>query len=318
MFGFFKKKYSETPWKTADGTYKCQSDICPPDMCGSGRCPLDLQTSSFMLMDAGKYESARDLLARAITIAPDCAQLWCNLGACFGNLGEHVKARDAFRTALRYRPDYPDAKKWLAVAEKNINGGIADVKSVHYMDILEKLLDAAVTQHDMREKAVKHVPELLCYADGIYGRIMSGIVAESKARGQTHDLMTDIQTTIEWSIYAGVGAVQEWNTDWPRLKECGLFERLTEERGYYAMDEYVTEHYTGEHCDTDAGIIPESFKAFSSKVSIYRMLAMAAAMENCSELKDREKAEYFMSSLPEICKGCYCFGMALGLEKIFK
>lgn len=316
MFGF-GRKYSKTPWKTKDGVYKCQSELCPPDMCGSGKCPLDLQTNALLLMGRGDYKSALEKLTAAVLIAADCAQIWCNIGACFGNMGDHVRARDAFRTALSYRPGYPDAQKGLEVAEKNINGGINGVASVHYMDVVEKILEAAVKKGDIKEKRLNHVPELMPYGDGIGEKILRGFSTDPMMQGKNADIVTNLIAVFSWSIYAGLGAVYEWNRNWPALKKTGLLEMLTKERGYFAMDEHVVQLFTGEVYNTDKGIVPQSCQEFAETVSLYRVIAMSAISDNAANIKNQDdKVKYFCSCIPEVSKGCYLFGVAWGLEKI--
>lgn len=316
MFGFGKKKYSETPWKTATGEYKCQSEVCPPDMCGSGKCPLDVYTNAMQKAQEGDVEGAMRLMAVVLAMAPDFAEAWFNVGCLYGNIGDHTRARDAFRTALRLKPEYPQAKAALDRAECHVCGGVEGVKSIRYMDILDRLLDEAVRLGDMREKIVKHVPELICCGDDLGRRLLQGLREDAEANGMEQDLYRDYQTAVVWSVYAGFGAVLEWNADWPGLKAAGLVEKLTAERGFYAMDEYVVEMFVGERYDTDAGIVPPACKTFSDSITRYAQVAISQVMEACQELEGAEKANYVMASLAELTKGCYQFGMALALEKV--
>jgi len=51
-------------------------------------------------MEFQEYEMARDLFLRTLSIDPNYADAWFNLGICYQKLNNHKEAIDAFNKAL--------------------------------------------------------------------------------------------------------------------------------------------------------------------------------------------------------------------------
>lgn len=64
-----------------------------------------------MLEKAGRPEEARELLVRAVELAPQDYTARLNLGACLHTLGRHAEAREHTQEAARLRPDL--AQPWF-------------------------------------------------------------------------------------------------------------------------------------------------------------------------------------------------------------
>ena len=89
-----------------------------------------------------------------------------------------------------------------------------------------------------------NIPEIMVQAPQVCGEIFDNLKEETDSIDQFAFL------TPLWCAYAGMGAVAMWNDDWPKLRDKGIVESLIEERGYFAMDEFVTD-YIGVGWDTD-------------------------------------------------------------------
>jgi Flp pilus assembly protein TadD len=61
-----------------------------------------------LLKDLGRFQSAEDWLVKAISVRPDFAAAWMNLGIVQALLRKHKEARVSYLTALSHRRKYPD------------------------------------------------------------------------------------------------------------------------------------------------------------------------------------------------------------------
>lgn len=302
------------PWKTKEGVYECHSERCPDGLCGSYKCPLDIQTEAIPLLGAGDFKRALELMTKVVAIAPDFPEGWFNLGVCYGNLGDHISARDAFRTALSFNPKYAPAIRALATAESKITG-VVGVESIRYMDVLEALIQLATKLNDVHGNTLKSVPELMPYAGAIGREIMIGLEKLNEERNLNYGISQIYETAVTWSMLAGVGAVLEWKKDWLSLKSKGLYEKLCEQRGIYAMDEYVLELLTGEKYDSEHGIKSEACELVNAKLYLYSKAILAKLNEKLEEIPE-EKAQFFMvNSYLDLSKAAYLFGMGFALEQ---
>ena len=194
--------------------------------------------------------------------------------------------------------------------------GSAVLPCVKATDIVDKLLDRAVELGDMREKAFKHVPELLPYADDLGKQIWSELAEEFSDDPTLDGEQAHNQLLAAWSIFTGFGAVLEWNRDWPGLRARGVWETLSGPRGCYALDEHVAELYTGKHVDTDAGIEPPACKAFIRRTLDYAEIASGQVLSPCSVLSEEQALRFVRSSRLEVAKAGYLFGCSWALEKV--
>ncbi len=62
------------------------------------------------------YETAIDLIGKAVAVADDYAEAHCNLGAAQRSHGEIAEAVESYRNAIRLKPDYATAHYNLAIA----------------------------------------------------------------------------------------------------------------------------------------------------------------------------------------------------------
>jgi O-antigen ligase len=66
----------------------------------------------------GRTDQALALARRGIAQAGGSAQAWFNLGGMLYNAGRRPEAADAFRQALRFQPDFPEAAALLAACHR--------------------------------------------------------------------------------------------------------------------------------------------------------------------------------------------------------
>jgi Flp pilus assembly protein TadD len=79
--------------------------------------PDTLHLLGVLAHQTGHGEAAAELIGRAIGQARRRAEFHCNLGLVLNALGRPVEAESALKTALRLKPDYPDALNNLGIAQ---------------------------------------------------------------------------------------------------------------------------------------------------------------------------------------------------------
>ncbi len=62
-----------------------------------------------VLYELGRLEEAKTAYCQAITIEPDCSMAHCNLANLFYVLGRRDEAEAAYHQAITFKPDYPEA-----------------------------------------------------------------------------------------------------------------------------------------------------------------------------------------------------------------
>lgn len=73
------------------------------------------------LDDQRRYSEALPHHAEAVRLDPSYFVAQCAYGTALERLGDHERAIEHFRAALRYYPDYPDARQQLQAAEKMLD-----------------------------------------------------------------------------------------------------------------------------------------------------------------------------------------------------
>jgi predicted O-linked N-acetylglucosamine transferase (SPINDLY family) len=69
---------------------------------------------SDVLSDLGRYREAVESYDRALLLAPDAVEDWCNRGLAFDSLGQREEAISSFDQAIACRPDFTRAYLWRA------------------------------------------------------------------------------------------------------------------------------------------------------------------------------------------------------------
>ena len=103
-------------------------------------------------------------------------------------------------------------------------------------DFLMSLLEDGRTAGMIQSTEAAIIPELVEFCE----RTCQYIIGEMTAFYEDDVSKTSfVNTSLAWCAFAGIGAVCQWNEDWPSLKKTGVYNALTEPRGLEEMDEYV-------------------------------------------------------------------------------
>jgi Flp pilus assembly protein TadD len=78
----------------------------------------------------GRYREASEAFREAVRLKPDEVGNWYNLGHIYGELGCHHEAIEAYRSALRLKPDFGKAWSGLAAAYANSGNRSAALEAV--------------------------------------------------------------------------------------------------------------------------------------------------------------------------------------------
>lgn len=263
MFGRRKKQLDKTVWRGRDGNISCPGRKCTVQC--DDQCPIWLNTNGVQELMKTKPKQAIPCFLKAVKIAPDFADAYCNLGAAFGMSNDYEQAYNAFSKAIELRKVYPEALRGLIVTEKNL-GRYAD--ALKHCDQLEQIMrtdlkplrdeikraqiEATASEESwialyrvlinygqelgyINTKCSSFIPELLAQSDQTCARINQDIARFCMDNpGYNY-----AELTLVWAAFAGIGAVYHWNKDWNTLSQIGIFETLTKERGTEEMDEYV-------------------------------------------------------------------------------
>ena len=107
---------AEKYWLAENGEVRCLDDRCPQE-CDMG-CPIYLQTMALPYLQNDHFEEAAKFLEQAVTIEPTFAEAWNNLAACYGQMGKHQDAFEAYLKSYQLIPK-PNPLYGMAVASKN-------------------------------------------------------------------------------------------------------------------------------------------------------------------------------------------------------
>jgi tetratricopeptide (TPR) repeat protein len=90
-------------WRDTTGKVRCDKSTCRY-MC-SNDCPIHLNNCGKIKYDAYNLNKAVELLQRAVFLAPDYAEAWCNLGSAYLSLQQYNDAYESFCEAGKYAPN---------------------------------------------------------------------------------------------------------------------------------------------------------------------------------------------------------------------
>jgi len=331
---FWKKKKAESDsvvWRDKTGKITCPGGDCPNDC--DNNCPIWLNTSGLQMLLQGRPQQSIDLFHRAIAIAPDFADAMNNLATAYGNNGQHEKAFEYFEKALAAKDNYESAILGLIISAKKLGkydealkycdaydklpgcnadklrkdipksdstGNQTPLPSSSWMLLAEKLLQMGRDRGYIQSTGFPQIPELLIQAESIYQKILN---AEANYQKEHPEENYDgwYFTVLSWSAYAGMGAVYHWNEDWNALSKAGIYETLTKERGFIAMDEYVF----------DTIGIPFG----SSEYHEFSKFRIEMQVE-CENHLDARNLDTFLDTLLCGAKAMYAFGMVFEMNRL--
>jgi len=108
------KSRKNVVWRDKNGVIDCPGDKCPKECDVS--CPIWCLTVAIQSYQAKRYPDAISYLKMALDIAPDYKEAWNNLGAVYGQMGNHVEAKKAYEKALFNDPNYRNAQFGLIIS----------------------------------------------------------------------------------------------------------------------------------------------------------------------------------------------------------
>jgi hypothetical protein len=77
------------------------------------------------------------------------------------------------------------------------------------------------------------------------------LIHEIEEYGKINTRINVSKSILAWCVYAGIGTVHHWKVDGDSFDKKCIFETLTEERGVFAMDEYVQDCIGHPHDSTE-------------------------------------------------------------------
>lgn len=266
LFDSFKKnKKKKEVWRDQSEQIVCPGDSCPREC--DDTCPIWCQTLGITLLRANRPAEAISEFQKAIAIAPDFKEAWCNLGNAFGSCDKHSDANAAFSHAVDLDPRYINALRGLAISYKNLN--MFD-KALVACDKLERLGDKEAAdnfRHEIRAKQNPHAGsggknfaeiliEIISHArkEGFLGpndKIPHvpelWILREEAVTGITKECINEFDSRennlpiicLACCIYAGIGAVINWHLDWDSLQKKGIVRTVVEPKGIDDIDDYA-------------------------------------------------------------------------------
>ena len=190
------------------------------------------------------------------------------------------------------------------------DGNTASASGVNFAEVLKYLMATAYRKGFLPAEDVKTVPELCCEAKQVVMKMLVAIEDDCVKREGSFNLVEMFKTCLEFAVYAGIGAALEWHRDWPGLKRKGIFNKLIEKKGIFAMDEYVSEMYTGKPFESDEG------KSLQGKMIVITLAATRALMQPLENKDPKEVYNGIIANIPVVGVACYWFGVSFAMYKI--
>lgn len=316
-------------WRDAQGKVFCPGDNCPNEC--DKTCPIWLKTMGLTMLKIKQFEKAIEAFSSALEMAPDFLDVQNNLGTAYGMNNQHQKAYEAFLAAHKMKPDYEKALHGLIVAETNLGlieeatkhcdeyDRLPNCNSQNLRKALQKRapVESATVDGEDRESFVSiaaeflsvgrkdgyilsegltHIPELVAPCTDVCVRL----IEEINEYGKEHPNARATNLMMAWCAFAGIGAVYHWHTNWNALSQKGIFETLTEERGVFAMDEYVLD-LIGKSHDSAAG------KDFTAHIM---------NMAECAVFRLATKGNLSFENILNTAKAMYLYGMVMEMNAL--
>ncbi len=134
-------------------------------------------------VESGKYQEAINAYKQAIKIKPDYAEAQNNLGLVYGKLGSYQEAINTFNHTIRIKPDYADA---------HLNLGYALGKVANYLEAKDAYILAIRIKPDYADAHLNLALTYLILGDKGSAldeyRILKGLDKESAKKVLTHIL----------------------------------------------------------------------------------------------------------------------------------
>ena len=128
---------SEVYWRDENGKIRCLADNCIYKKCPDD-CPIWKNSIALQLIELRHHDKAIPHLLKASQIAPDFKDVWVNLGACYGSIGQYEYAYNAYKVAYEIDNKYKNAIYGLALTSKDLNKKEESLKWCELYDSLFK------------------------------------------------------------------------------------------------------------------------------------------------------------------------------------
>jgi len=321
----FSNNTPKVCWRDKKGNIVCPGDDCPAAC--DDKCPIWLNTMGLQLLQLNEFEKAIETFKKAIELADDFVDVQNNLGTAYGMSNQHKEAYEAFKKAYEMRPKYAKALNGLIVSEIHLGrlddalkhcdeldaipGGNskahrtkiaaqskpeANTVSLH-MEIVAKLLEVGRDSGHITSTGMPFIPELMAMSV----ETCLKLIQEIREYGKTHPNADILKLSFAWAAYAGMGAVYHWHTDWSELSQKGVFETLTEERGVFAMDEYVLDTIGIPHEDVSGEAVMHFVMELATK-----------SIDSLQELVDK----LTLDTIIEGAKAMFFYGMVFEMNRL--
>ena len=130
--------------------------------------------------------------------------------------------------------------------------------------------------------------------------VCTRLIREIEKYGETNPRANIAKLSLAWCAYAGIGTVHHWKVDGDSFYQYNIFETLTEQRGVYAMDEYV------QDCIEEPHDSPEG-----RKLTAHIMSMAEYCMDNIL-YNDSTKSVQFL----EAAETMFEYGMRIAFQRI--
>ena len=274
------KKY----WKNSLGEIDCPGDSCKHKC--TDKCPIWVRTQAAFFQQSGNYKLAVECYNKALKIEPDYRECWNNLGSLYGSIGEYRLAKESYLKAYALKPtknnlyglaivckdlgEFDESLRYIDLYEKNYSDNLLeDTKA--YVNVLNKkskesykqllmLIETAYDAGVLKSDKIQIIPSL----DNKINSTVCEIIDYISNYNLKENKPIDYFTILLWCAYAGFGInialLKDDNLD----LSGSIIKYITDERGIFALDEYVAnmvgiktnpDHYTEEHLDFSKNFI---------------------------------------------------------------
>ena len=175
--------------------------------------------------------------------------------------------------------------------------------------LLSSMCETAGEASILPSAEIKHIPELCMQAPAVARKVISGVADNIQNDRGFFNPVTDSEICLVFCVYAGLGAFLEWNLDWPALRDKGIFEKLCEKYGIFAMDEFVAERYTGKTAQS-----PEA-KALASDIGRVVSPLWISLFGGLDGVPDDAAFDQLTKRFARYGEACFWFGVNYGLYK---
>lgn len=281
-----------------------------------------------LLGSNNRHEDAQKCFANAVKLSPRYVKAWRGLAVSEKNLKHYARALeicdhvetlpggmadDIRQDTLRRQREHIDPPRGnpydstTEFAKKYSNNAMPQLRMP---ELLTEMCAFACSNGLLPSAEIKHVPELCAHASDVTFKVIMGIQECAIQEEGEFNVLKRFPVVLAFSIYAGMGAALEWDRDWPGLQATGIYEKLVEKNGIFAMDEYVSELYTGKPFSDPANDKLTQMTRIAVKPIVAKILNVH------DEIGDDDFLEFMKANLPTACVACYWFGVSYAMYKI--